>query len=158
MEDYNHTLTEKIQVSSNGGKQDVHIVTLVCPVKKFIRKTYQLQQWVKQAQVHQLELIASAVKIRDGLNIKPEPKKEDDDKPDDKPDVMSADEMMNMLLSSKVDIEKVSDEFERLALLGAVQIDGENIKQKNWDDLAFEDQEGLMLEYMAFFISILAER
>lgn len=157
MDDITHALSKPIKAADGGGGyMDVAIVTLVCPVKKFIKKTYTLQQRVKEAHVQQLEMYASINDIREKLKIESavdEPEKTAKEKKEEEANEWKA--MLETLKSSKVNIEEVFDEFERLALLGAVKIDGEIIKEKNWNDLEYEDQEALMAKYLHFFINTL---
>jgi uncharacterized protein with ParB-like and HNH nuclease domain len=146
-----HTLISPIKRTAEGKLEDVHIVTLIDPVKKFIQKTYKLQQYFKQAQVQQVTLYAGMVLAQS--RIKANEEKEEAKEVDLKPG-----EVMEMLLCSNLDIDDVFSEFERLAMLGAIMIDENKINKKQWDDLEHEDKEALMTKYIAFFISILVQR
>lgn len=151
MEDQDHALKTPIKISDGkGGECEVYAITLVAPVKKFIRKTYNLQQYFKQAHVQQVSLYAKIASLAGNFQ-RPEDKAESED------EGMSPTDIMETFKSSEVDIEKVMDEFERIALLGALKIDDENLKKKHWDDLDFEDQEALFAKYMSFFIEPLAQ-
>ena len=148
MEDQEFTLTAPIKVSNDGNLDDCFIITLVSPVKKFIRKTYKLQQYFMKAQVQQAELFSKFIEEREN-----DDDKEDDDKEEVK---ITSNQVMQMLLSSDVDIEAVVDEFERLALLGAVTINGIKPNPIQWGAISDDDKEGLMTKYLSFFISTLA--
>ncbi|MDH3325175.1 MAG: hypothetical protein OEM38_00495 [Gammaproteobacteria bacterium] len=149
MDDQDVYLESPIKVSNGGDLDDCMVVTLMCPKKKFIRKTYKLQQLFTTAQVQQAELYASIIESREKDD------ETDDDKEDEK---VTHTQIMQMLLSSRVNMEEVFDEFERLALLGAVMVNDKKINVLQWDAITDEDKEGLMAKYMAFFISTLALR
>jgi len=144
--DIDYTLETPIQVSNGGDLDNCFILTLVSPVKKFIRKTYKLQQYFMQAQVQQAELFAGIASKREAIE-----KDGDEDEHE-----LDQNDVMQMLLSSNVDIDHMLSEFERLVLLGAVVIDDKKLNPIQWGKITDKDKEGLMTKYVAFFISTLA--
>ena len=58
-----------------------------------------------------------------------------------------------MFLSSDIDIDAVLTEFERVSLLGAIQINDKKLTALQWDEIDEDEKEGLMTKYFSFFIS-----
>ena len=144
MNDQDITLEAPIKVHNDGSLDDCFIITLVAPKKKFIRKTYKLQQYFMKAQVQQAELFSKFIEDRKDES----PKNDDDDEIK-----LTSEQIMQMFLSSDIDIDAVLTEFERVSLLGAIQINDKKLTALQWDEIDEDEKEGLMTKYFSFFIS-----
>jgi len=133
------TLQYPVQKTVEGELQDIHVVDIIAPRKKLLRKTYRLQQYMTAAMLDAQETFKSM--------------SSDSDSDEGKKDAqLDAKAVMSMLLASRVDIEACFNEFEKLALKGGIEIDGDPINQIQYNKFDESDLEVLLAEYLANFI------
>ncbi len=135
-----HILTTPIQVAVNGNLEDVQVVDLVAPTKKMLRKTYKLQQYITQALISSQSLFKGLAQEGDAAGASDESESEFDKKA-----------VMAILLASDVDVDACFNEFEKLALLGSVEVNGAVINRIQLDKIDPSDLEGMFAEYVANF-------
>lgn len=134
-----YSLKNPITVHSGGDLKEVLLVDLTAPSKKLIRKTYPLQQYIARAIIQGREVARNS-----GSTETPGDTKEDIE--------VTGSQIMMILLLSDVPIEECLNQFKKLALSGAVEVEGNIINSIQWDKLDPEDEEGLFAEYVANFI------
>jgi len=134
-----HILASPIQVAVKGVMEDVQVLDLVAPSKKLLRKTYRLQQYITQA------LVGSQNLLKDLASDTSEASEEAGESEFDQKTVMA------ILLASDVDIDACFAEFEKLALLGSVEVNGTTINSIQMAKIEPSDMEGLFASYVANF-------
>lgn len=138
-------LSSPITRHNAGEVEDVLILTMVCPTKAQVRKSYKLQQLFTAA----LTSGATGQTIDTAEAVDAAPTTHEP---------MSGESVMGILLRSDVDIEEVMRQFERLALSGCVTVCDKPINVSQWSKIDEHDAERMAAEFIGNFILFLVAR
>ena len=139
-----YLLKTPIQTAVGGQMEDVQVIDLVAPSKKQLKKTYRLQQYITQAMLSSQKAFKGVSEGAGTDVLLPEEKAEPEA-------AMDAQTVMAMLLASDVDMEACFSEFEKLAALGCVEVNGLPINKIQYENIEFEDLQGAFANYIATF-------
>lgn len=133
-------LSEPITAAGpDGAAVDVLAVQLVAPSRKMIRKTLQLQSYLTRAMMESASLFTA-------LASEPGPEGQQDPG-------LDAEAVRMAIMASTVSADACVDEFEKLALLGAITVDDCPINRIQLDKMHPVDLITATFEYMAAFIA-----
>lgn len=151
MDEIDYTFKKAITTAVGGSLEQVFIVQMCSPVKKALRYTYTLQQYIAKAYITSSGLFASLMK--DAPQVQRDRSTEEVEEVEEKESAMSGSDVMTLLITGNVDIDACLNEFEKLAFKGCIKVNGETINKPQFNKIDDEDLEGLFAEFIANFIA-----
>lgn len=142
---------------SAGQKLYVDKVTLVSPLVKLLIKSRKLAQMIGAISIKTAPVFGALRKHFESQEpklLEMEKKKEvkEEKEEDSQTPVELGDALKMTVMISDLDFEAAIFEFQQLALLGSVLVEGKNINFIQWDEISQPDQVEMFFQFIGVFI------